>query len=161
MLLPARNFLLALTGWLVLAVVVSLWPGLVRWWIGAGILLAIVALMDALNLRTTHRLRVTREVPGRMALGVPLEVPLTLHQSGTIPARVRLWDTLPTALETRDFPWSGLVPAGGFITIGVRMHPVERGPAEFGQVHIEQRSRLGFWNRRYRAGTPGWISDQI
>ncbi len=154
MLLPARNFLLALTGWLVLAVVVSLWPGLVRWWIGAGILLAIVALMDALNLRTTHRLRVTREVPGRMALGVPLEVPLTLHQSGTIPARVRLWDTLPTALETRDFPWSGLVPAGGFITIGVRMHPVERGPAEFGQVHIEQRSRLGFWNRRYRAGTP-------
>ena len=100
MLLPARNFLLALTGWLVLAVVVSLWPGLVRWWIGAGILVAILALMDALNLRTTHRLRVTREVPGRMAIGVPLEMPLTLHQSGTIPARVRLWDTLPTALET-------------------------------------------------------------
>ncbi len=154
MLLPARTLLFALTGWLVLGVAVSLWPGLVPWWIIAGILLAIVAMADALNLRITPRLSVTREVPGRMALGVPLEVPLTLHHSGKFPAQVRLWDTLPTALETSDFPWSGTIPAGGFTTIAVRLHPVERGPADFGQAHLEQRSRLGFWHRRYRAGTP-------
>ncbi len=61
--IPARTLLLALAGWLVLGVVASLWPGLVLWWIATGILLAITALADALDLRTTQRLSVTRDVP--------------------------------------------------------------------------------------------------
>ena len=152
--LPARPLLLALTGWLVLGVLASLIPVLVPWWFGPGILLAVMALADALDLRSAKRISITRDVPGRMALGVPLEVPLTLHQSGKRPLKVRLWDTLPTALETSDFPWSGTVPAGGYVTIAVRVHPVERGAAVFGQVHVEQLSRWGFWSRRYPAGSP-------
>ena len=152
--LPARPLLLALTGWLVLGLLASLIPLLVPWWVGAGLLLGVLALADALDSSKARRVTITREVPGRMALGVPLEVPLTLHQSGKRPIHVKLWDTLPKGLETSDFPWSGTVPAGGYIIIAVRLHPVERGPAVFGQVHLEQRSRLGFWNRRYLAGSP-------
>ena len=152
--LPARPLLLALTGWLVLGLLASLMPLLFPGWVGAGLLLGVLALADALDSSKARRVTITREVPGRMALGVPLEVPLTLHQSGKRPIHVKLWDTLPKGLETSDFPWSGTVPAGGYITIAVRLHPVERGPAVFGQVHLEQRSRLGFWNRRYLAGSP-------
>ena len=152
--LPAHRLLLALTGWLLLGVLASIMPFLVPWWTAAGSLLAVLALADALDSRKAKRITITRDVPGRMALGVPLEVPLTLHQSGKRPLQVSLWDTLPPALETSDFPWSGTVPAGGYITISVRVQPVERGPAVFGLVHVEQLSRLGLWSRRYLAGSP-------
>ena len=154
MLLPARPLLLAFVGWLVLSVLASLLPILISWWVLAGILLGVLALADAVDLRAAKRVSITRDVPGRMALGVPVEVMLTVHQSGRRPLQVSLMDTLPGALETEDFPWSGTVPAGGYISIGVRVHPIERGPAVFGQVHVEQLSRMGFWSRRYLAGSP-------
>ena len=154
MLLPARPLLLAFVGWLVLSVLASLLPILISWWVLAGILLGVLALADAVDLRAAKRVSITRGVPGRMALGVPVEVMLTVHQSGRRPLQVSLMDTLPGALETEDFPWSGTVPAGGYISIGVRVHPIERGPAVFGQVHVEQLSRMGFWSRRYLAGSP-------
>lgn len=151
---PARPLLTALTGWLLLGVGVSFFPAGLVWWTGAGILLATVALADALDLRAAHRISTTREVPSRMALGVPHEVSLTLHLSGKRQARVRAWDTLPPALESTDFPWSGTIPGGAYLTVGIRVQPVDRGPAVFGQVHLEQTSRLGFWVRRYLAGSP-------
>ena len=154
MLLPARPLLLAFVGWLVLSVLASLLPILISWWVLAGILLGVLALADAVDLGAAKRVSITRGVPGRMALGVPVEVMLTVHQSGRRPLQVSLMDTLPGALETEDFPWSGTVPAGGYISIGVRVHPIERGPAVFGQVHVEQLSRMGFWSRRYLAGSP-------
>jgi len=154
MLLPARHLLPALTGWLLLGFAASLWPPGIPWWTGAGLLLAAVALWDAIGLATTARVTTTREVPERMALAVPLEILLTLHHSGLRPVRVRVWDTLPQHLETVDFPWTGIVPGGGFSTIQVRVTPAGRGPAPFGQVHVEQFSRFGFWCRRFRTGTP-------
>ena len=154
MLLPARPLLLAFVGWLLFSALASLLPILISWWVLAGILLGVLALADAVDLRTAKRVSITRGVPGRMALGVPVEVMLTVHQSGRRPLQVSLMDTLPGALETEDFPWSGTVPAGGYISIGVRVHPIERGPAVFGQVHVEQLSRMGFWSRRYLAGSP-------
>ena len=154
MLLPARPLLLAFVGWLLFSALASLLPILISWWVLAGILLGVLTLADAVDLRAAKRVSITRDVPGRMALGVPVEVMLTVHQSGRRPLQVSLMDTLPGALETEDFPWSGTVPAGGYISIGVRVHPIERGPAVFGQVHVEQLSRMGFWSRRYLAGSP-------
>lgn len=152
--LPARPFLLAITGWLLLGVLVSFWPGGVVWWTLAGTLIGIIALADAFDLRSAHRVSTTREVPSRMALDVEHEVQLTLHLSGKRPARIRAWDTLPALLETKDFPWSGIIPGGGYVTVNIRVLATGRGPAVFGQVHIEQASRLGFWTRRYLAGSP-------
>jgi len=150
--IPARNLLLALTGWLLLGVAVSLWPPGLPWWSGAGILLGVLALLDVGDLWRAPKVSIDRDVPGRMALGVAVEVPLTLKMDGRRAAPVRIWDSLPQALETTDLPWSGTVPASGFITVNIRVQPVERGPAAFGQVHVEQRSRLGLWCRRYLAG---------
>ncbi len=154
--LPASRLILALTVWLGLGVVASLWPFLTMLWTGAGILLAALALAVAVDQRSARRVEITRAVPGRMALGIPQEIPFTLRNPGKYPVRVRLWDTLPDALETTDFPWSGVIPpkSGGHLTVAVRIHPISRGPAVFGLVHVEQRSRLGFWCRRYQAGSP-------
>ena len=151
---PARPFLLALSGWLVMGIGASLWPVVLPWWMGAGILLGSVAVLDAIVLCREKRITITREVPGRMALAVTHEVPLTLHFAGEHEARVRVWDTLPAALESTDFPWSGTIPGGGYTTVALRLQPVERGPVVFGQVHVEQYSRLGFWSLRYQTGTP-------
>ena len=154
MFLPARNLLPALTGWVLLGVAASLWPVLVHGWTVMGMALAGVALVDAVVLARSARITASRDLPGRMALAVPHEVPLTLYFPGPTPTRVRIWDTLPTGLESSDFPWSGKVPGKGYTTIAARMQPVERGPAQFGRVHVEQFSRLGLWSRRYLCGQP-------
>ncbi len=150
MIYPARHLLLALIGWLGLGVGVSFLPSLEPWWIAAGILLGLFSVGDAFGLIRAARISVSRAVPDRMALGVPLEVPLILKQNGKHPLRLKVWDTLPSALETADFPWSGTVPANGYVSVAVRVQPIERGPATFGQTHVEQLSRFGFWTRRYR-----------
>lgn len=152
--IPARTLLLTLTGWLLLGFGASFWPGLVPVWRTAGIVIGLLALVDFFLLRATSRLTVTREVPGRMALGISQDIPLTLHHTGRRPARVRVWDTLPDSLQSSDFPWSGTVLPGGFATIDFRLLPTGRGPAVFGMVHVAHASPLGFWVRRYQAGSP-------
>ncbi|MDB6070099.1 MAG: hypothetical protein JWL81_1270, partial [Verrucomicrobiales bacterium] len=57
-------------------------------------------------------------------------------------------------LQSADFPWSGTVPPSGYLTIDFRILPTGRGPAVFGMVHIAHASPLGFWTRRYLAGSP-------
>ena len=154
MLLPHRALLQALSAWLLLGVAASFWPAGQDGWIAGGALLATLALADALNLRRSPRLTAHRALPDRLARGVEREISLTLCHSGAAAARLRAWDTLPAGLACRDFPWSGAVPAKGFLTLSVRLHPVARGPATCGLVQLEERSRLGLWCRRYAAGAP-------
>lgn len=152
--IPARTLLLTLTGWLLLGFGAGFWPGLVPVWAGVGVVIGLAALTDVFLLRSCARVTATREVPGRLALGISQEIPLTLHHTGRRPARVTVWDTLPEVLQSPDFPWSGTVPAGGYATLDFRVVPTGRGPAVFGMVHIAQTSPLGFWTRRYLAGSP-------
>ncbi len=155
MILPAPSLLLALSGWLVLGVAASLWPPLRGVWSATAAGIALAAAVELVRLLRTPRITVRRTLPGRMALGVPGEIPLELRHTGRRPSLVRIQDTLPAALESPDFPWQGRVPARGGITVGIRVQPVARGLAEFGQVHVEQFSPWRFWCRRFRTGEPG------
>ena len=151
---PARTLFIALTVWLAAGLAVSLAASGGRVWVVLGGILAVVAVVDAGWLFRVPRVAVRRQVPDRMALGVEVEVPLTLHNAGARAVQVSLWDTLPDQLETADLPWTGAVPAGGFSTVHLRVQPVLRGMAEYGAVHVEQRSALGLWARRFKVPLP-------
>ena len=111
--IPSRRLLQLLAAWLVLSVLASLWPRFAPLWkIGAGFVAGIAAL-DAVIVSLSRRLTVRREVPGRLALGVGIEIPLTLHNPNTRTVNTEFFDGLPETVGSTQLPWSGTVVGGG------------------------------------------------
>lgn len=123
------------------------------WSILGGALL-LMAIADRLLIFRQPKVTVGRTTPSRMALGIEEEVVYSLRNSGTSAARVTVVDDLPEFMETTDFPWTGRLPAKGYVELGMRLRAMGRGEAAFGLAHVEHTSPLGLWTRRYTAGGP-------
>lgn len=152
---PSPHLLRWLLAWLIIGIAASVWPTWWKevWWIsGAVILLGIVR--DLVMILRQPRITIDRVIPARMALGVEEEIAYTFRNSGRRNAIITAIDTLPACMECRDFPWQGTVPAGGFVTLWMRLRPSQRGEAAFGLVHIEHTRSLLFLMLRYRTGAP-------
>ena len=151
--IPSRRLLQLLAAWLVLSVLASLWPRFAPLWkIGAGFVAGIAAL-DAVIVSLSRRLTVRREVPGRLALGVGIEIPLTLHNPNTRTVNTEFFDGLPETVGSTQLPWSGTVIGGGHTTVLYTVRPLARGAVTFTECHLRHASPLGLWWRRYRAGS--------
>jgi uncharacterized protein (DUF58 family) len=145
---PTSRLLALASAWLLLAVVASAVPSLMRswWWLGGALGVGVVT--DALIARFRKPLELQRRLPGRFALGEAGEVRLTLRNEGDRLARVELFDGIPPGADAPTLPWSGEVPAQREIRV---FHPVkllERGEAVFGPAHVRRISPLGFWVRK-------------
>ena len=138
--------------WLLVGLAASVQRGWVGGWLALGVALALILLADALLAIPRRGITLTRELPGRFAVGEAGEVKLAL-KNGTRRARwIELFDGIPHGAEALAMPWLGKLGAGETARI---VHPVrmlERGLARFRPLHVRMRSPLGFWWRGWTTG---------
>ncbi len=134
--------------WLMLAAVASAVPALLSAWQGIGLVLVILAAVDALIALGFKPLEIRRKLPGRFALGEAGLVGLILRNESKKPAFIELFDGIPQGSVADSMPWRGELPPKREIRV---FHPVmlpRRGEVEFGPVQILRRSPLGLWMRK-------------
>lgn len=117
-------------------------------WLAAGLVLGLVALLDALLLGLVPALRVERRLPGRFALGEAGEVRLIIHSGVATDLTVEIFDGIPPGADAPGMPWSGKLVAGRETRIFHRVKLFERGETRFGPVHVRIASPLRLWQRR-------------
>ncbi|MFJ2711783.1 DUF58 domain-containing protein [Pseudomonas sp. NPDC087346] len=113
-----------------------------------GLLLALLALaiIDAVRLRRLPSPRVTRQMPGNLALGRWGEVHLQVSHEFAEPLRVELFDHVPDGLNTEDLPLTVELQPGQHSQVSYRLRPLKRGHFLFEQCEINLPSPLGLWS---------------
>lgn len=152
MMRPTWIMLGLLLGWSALGLAASLVEWLRPVWVVNGVFLAFFILIDALLLLSARPLTVERVLPSRFALGVSREVSLTIHNPGSRPVRVQVFDGLPFTAETEAFPWWGWIPARGWCSVNYPVRLLRRGRAEFAPTHLLRRSPFACWLLASRSG---------
>lgn len=145
---PTTRLIVCSIGWLLVAVVAVALPSLLPAWVAIGVTVGLVIVTDGIFLALNRAVGVRRRLPGRFALGEIGEVGLFLSNSGKRPARVEVFDGIPSGAEAPSLPWSGVVPPNREIRV---IHPVtlmQRGEAIFGSVELRRFSPLGLWTRK-------------
>jgi uncharacterized protein (DUF58 family) len=119
----------------------------VRWMVYgfyAGIFLLLV--LDALLARRSvlpERLRVRRERPTRLSLGVDNDIILVLDNQNRRRVQLLLRDLPPPGFRAEPAMLDVTVPARGWCRIAYRLQPIERGNFSFGDVAVRCRGPLG------------------
>ncbi|WP_445181175.1 DUF58 domain-containing protein [Pseudomonas sp. McL0111] len=113
-----------------------------------GLLLALLALaiIDAVRLRRLPSPRVTRQMPGNLALGRWGEVHLQVSHEFAEPLRIELFDHVPDGLNTEDLPLTVELQPGQHSQISYLLRPLKRGHFLFEQCEINLPSPLGLWS---------------
>ena len=151
---PTGRALWIVVGWAFFGLAASLWRELVPAWRMAGAALLGVGLIDAVILARMAKVRVSRRLPGRFAVGEAAEVRLEILNPGRVPAALDIFDGVPAGAEAELMPWTGKVPPGMKARVVHPVRIIERGMAKFGRVHVRRESMLGLWRTRYPAGEP-------
>ena len=144
---PTRKLLALAMGWLLLAAVAVWQPALVAAWGWLGGAAVLAAVVDGVWGWRCRPLEVGRRLPGRLAVGEPGEVGLTLRNAGRRVARVGVFDGIPPQAVAESLPWSGEVTAQGEVRLFYQVKVSERGEAVFGPVQVRRASPLGLWWR--------------
>jgi len=151
---PTPTLLWIVLGWGVVGLAGSVHPPLAALWVGSGYGLLAVSLVDMLVALSRRTLEVTRTLPGRFALGVEQDVELTLVNRGVEQARVALFDGIPAEAEAEDMPWSGEVPARGYVTIRYPVRLLKRGRLRFRKCQVLRGSPACLWQTSAWLGAP-------
>jgi uncharacterized protein (DUF58 family) len=110
----------------------------------AGVFLLLV--LDALLARRNSgpaRLRVRRERPARLSLGVDNEVVLVVENQNRRRIRLILRDLPPPDFRAEPPLLAAMVPARGWSRLAYRLLPTERGNFTFGDVAVRCQGPLG------------------
>lgn len=129
-----------------LGVLAAFVPPAVAPMIAFDVVLAVVAVADALLARGA--LRVVRSVSPVQAVGRPFDVTLTVENVGRRALSARLTDDAPGPAE--GLPASFDVEPGERVVITYRARVEQRGEHAFGPVTARWRSPLGLWERQRR-----------
>lgn len=113
-----------------------------------GLLLALLALavLDALRLQRLPTPRITRQMPGSLALGRWGEVRLEVEHDFSEPMRIELFDHPPEGLSFEHLPLSIELQPGQRSLLGYRLRPLKRGHFSFAHCEISLPSPLGLWS---------------
>jgi uncharacterized protein (DUF58 family) len=109
---------------------------------GIFVLLGIDALL-ARRASRPQRLRVRRERPARLSLGVDNEIALVIENHGRRRLRLLLRDQPPVTARAEPPLLEATVPAHGWARLAYRLLPTERGNFCFGDVAVRCRGPLG------------------
>jgi uncharacterized protein (DUF58 family) len=127
----------------------------VRWlvFVYDGAILALF-LLDALLARQVRVLRVRRERPARLSLGVDNEVSLVLENPLGRALRVLVRDEPPPLFRAEPLIMRARVPGHGWARVSYRLLPADRGNFSFGNVYLRCRGplRLAWVDRTVPAG---------
>ena len=155
---PSARLLYITTAWIILGVLASVWPRFIALWQWASVALGGAAFTDALLAYAHPKLKVSRLLPGRCALGVDTEVELTIHNPAKLGVAISAYDGIPLESEAREQPWSGNIPAKGFTTVIYPIKLLRRGRIPFTRTHLLVHSPMRLWDRTYLAGEPADIA---
>jgi uncharacterized protein (DUF58 family) len=123
----------AVTSWLVRLFVLAYDAGLVC-----------LLLLDAfLARRALRRLRVRRERPARLSVGVENEMSVVAENLTGARQRVLLRDQPPPAFPAEPALLTAVLPAHGWARLPYRLVPTDRGNFSFGDLHARCRGPLG------------------
>lgn len=150
--IPGRTLLalLALLG--VLGLGVAFWPEAERaWWSALGLLMAATAL-DAWLVWRPRDLKLERELPGSMAVGVWRTVPLIIRNQGRLRERIQLFDHCPGDADIDQLPQTASVDAGAWLRLEYRIRLMNRGDAPFRPAQVRRLSPMGLWWRNQFVG---------
>jgi uncharacterized protein (DUF58 family) len=113
-----------------------------------GLLLALLALavLDALRLQRLPTPRITRQMPGSLALGRWGEVRLEVEHDFSEPMRIELFDHPPEGLSFEHLPLSIELQPGQRSLLGYRLRPLKRGHFSFAHCETSLPSPLGLWS---------------
>ncbi len=128
--LPGSGYVSSLH-WLVLA-----YPGAV------SLAFLLDALLAARSCRP-RRLRVRRERPAHLSVGIDNEVALVLENTGGRPLRLLVRDEPPATFPAEPVEQRARVPGHGRARLTYRLLPAERGNFAFGNVSLRCRGPLG------------------
>ncbi|NWA36161.1 DUF58 domain-containing protein [Pseudomonas reactans] len=115
-----------------------------------GLLLALLllALLDAMRLRSRPSPRVQRQMPGSLALGRWGEIRLALEHDFPQPLSVQVFDHVPDGLSVEHMPQSIDLRPGERSELGYRLRPLRRGHFSFSRCEIHLPSPMGLWSAR-------------
>lgn len=131
-----------------LARLVGAYDGAESWLIYLAVLaydLAILLLMvfDAWTTRRVLKLRIRREMPARLSVGVKNRIVLLVENVGTRSWRLLLRDEPPPGFPAEPAELSVVLPAHAWARLEYHLIPTERGNFNFGDVHLRCLGRLG------------------
>ncbi len=149
---PTRALLALLILWTALGLAASLWAPASKWWASLGVLIAVVALFDALVVFLLKAPKVERTLPGRMAVGIESEVRLRLVNDSRRHLHLSVYDGVPARSDCEIFPWKGWIRKKGYLDLNYPITVHDRGEIEFGETHVLLTSLLGLWSRRHLLG---------
>jgi uncharacterized protein (DUF58 family) len=130
--------------------------GYTQWlhWVVFGYLslVFLAFLLDALFARRSSRrrlLRIQRERPAHLSVGIDNEVVLVIDNAGQRRLRLLLRDEPPATFRAEPVEHSARVPRHGRTRLSYRLLPTERGNFAFGDIHLRCRGPLGLaWAQR-------------
>ncbi|MCP1497623.1 uncharacterized protein (DUF58 family) [Pseudomonas migulae] len=121
-----------------------------------GLLLALLALaiLDAIRLKRQPSPRITRQMPGSLALGRWSEVQLEVEHDFPQPLTVRIFDHVPDGLSFDNLPLSVELQPDRHTRIGYRLRPLKRGHFTFEHCEINLPSPMGLWSDKRLPNVP-------
>lgn len=154
MILPARRSFYILTGFLAAALVVSFYPDLQPLWLLALGLWVVSAAYDAWRAWRTPRIKLSRDVPHSLPVGIQRNVSLHITQDSQRPLTIELFDHAPAELAVQGLPLRFSLAPNTFAQPQYSIQPVERGRYEYQIAQARVLSPLQLWWHDYKLAVP-------
>jgi uncharacterized protein (DUF58 family) len=111
--------------------------------LGFDLGLTVVFCVDAVLGRRLRGLRVSREKPPRLSVGIDNEVTLLVENRGSRRLELTLRDEAPAGFQVDPPLLEATVPPYGWVRLTYRLLPTARGNFQFGNINIRLRCPLG------------------
>jgi uncharacterized protein (DUF58 family) len=155
--LPSTRFLCCLTALAALAIAVSIYPEFYDYWATLAGVTAVVALLDAVTALRLATPPAARLVPASLALGVPVDVALRVHNPSRLPLLCEIHDHHPASIESEGLPRRLALAPAQWGELRYQARPVARGEARFGQSELRIFSPLRLFQVKRLSGAPSPI----
>ena len=152
MILPATRLLWALTALLGAAIGVAIFSEFQPQW---TVLAAAFAVLCAIDLAMALRLPtplVARQVPGSLALGVPVDVRLRVRNPSGSAITADVHDHYPASFECQGMPRRLSLKPREWTDLAYEARPLARGEMAFSTAELRLFSPFGLWQVTRRAG---------
>jgi len=136
---------------------VSIYPDFHLYWATLSGVAAAIALLDAATALRLVAPPAARRVPGSLALGVPVDVALRIHNPSRLALDCEVHDHHPASVEAEGLPRRLALAAGQWGELRYQAKPVARGEARFGQTELRVFSPLKLFQVRKLSGDPSPI----
>ncbi len=152
---------MAVSGWFVAFLALGIVPLVLLNdpWVGAAwvLLVVVVGAVDAMLAGSPRRLRLSRELPGRIRLGESTSSTLLLTNAGSRPVRGIVRDGWQPSAGAHPTRTRLVVPAGERRAVTTTLTPFRRGERRAAEVTVRAFGPLGLVARQATIALPGAI----